>query len=336
MAGKPKVLVDPSFRRMEEIFSPAELERLGNAAEILWGKNEQAPEEFVNSVKDDVFAVVAPTWRYGNLDGFPQLRAILDVGGGLPSPKILDYRTCFERSIRVLTCAPAFGPMVAEMALGMVLAASREIVDGHMAFVNGEEKYLWAGNANTFTLFDQTIGIIGFGGLARALMPLIAPYHCKVLAYDPWLPDHFMTRHGVIPTGLEDLLAQSKVIFVLAVPTQENKAMLDRDMLSKIQPGSILSLMSRAHVVDFDALTDLVTQRKFKAVIDVFPQEPLAKDHPIRKAPGVVLSAHRAGAVARDLREIGRMAVDDLLAMIAGIPPTEMQAAQPELITRLP
>jgi phosphoglycerate dehydrogenase-like enzyme len=50
----------------------------------------------------------------------------------------------------------------------------------------------------------------------------------------------------------------------------------------------------------------------------------------------VVLSAHRAGSVQRDLREIGRMVVDDLLAMIAGIPPTEMQPAQPELINYLP
>lgn len=336
MPEKPTVLLDPSFRRMEEIFNPQDLVRLAEHAEIVWGKNERAPAEFVDSVKADLFAVVAPNdWRYGELEGFPKLRAILDVGGSLPSPKSLDYRACFSRGIRVLTCAPAFGPMVAEMALGLVLSASRDIVEGHNAFTRGEEKYYWAGNVDTFTLYGQTVGFIGFGGLARSLKPLVDPFHCTILAYDPWLPEHFLHKHGVIPTSLEELLSRSKVIFVLAAPTQENKAMLDREKLSLIQPGAVLALVSRAHVVDFDALTDLVSQRRFKAVIDVFPKEPLPQDHPIRHAPGVVLSAHRAGAVERDLREIGRMVVDDLIAMIAGVPPTEMQPAQPELVQRM-
>lgn len=335
MADKPKVLIDPNFRRMEEIFEPGDLERLKAVADVLWAKNERAPADFVEQVKGDLFAIVAPEWRYGSLDGFPKLRAILEVGGMLPSPKALDYTACFARGIRVLTCSPAFGPQVAEMALGMVLASNRRIVDGHNAFVNGEEKYYWWGNEGVFTLYDQTVGFIGFGGLARALKPLIDPFHCHILAYDPWLPDHFLTKQGVTPTGLDDLLSNSKVIFVLAIPSAENKAMLDREKLSKIQPGAVLALMSRAHVVDFDALTDLVSQGRFKAVIDVFPAEPLPKDHPIRNAQGVVLSAHRAGSVERDLREIGRMAVDDLLAMIAGVPPTEMQSAQFELIHRM-
>jgi len=336
MADKVKVLLDPSFRRMEEIFNPEDLDRLNAAADILWAKNERAPAAFVNEVKQELFAVIAPGWRCGSLDDFPRLRAILDVGGGLPGPQTLDYPACFARGIRVLTCAPAFGPMVAEMALGMVLAASRKIVEGHNDFVNGQEDYLWQGNVGTFTLYRQTVGFIGFGGLARSLKLLLDPFGCQSLAYDPWLPDHYLLRQGVAPTGLDDLLSRSKVIFVLAIPSQENKAMLDRERLSKIQPGAVLALISRAHLVDFDALTDLVRQGRFQAVIDVFPQEPLAPDHPIRSAPGVVLSAHRAGSVERDLREIGRMVVDDLTAIIAGIPPTAMQPAQMELIHRLP
>jgi phosphoglycerate dehydrogenase-like enzyme len=225
--------------------------------------------------------------------------------------------------------------MVAEMALGMVLAASREIVDGHVAFVAGEEKYLWSGNVGTFTLYDQTVGFIGFGGLARALKPLLDPFRCNILAYDPWLPDHNLLRQGATPMGLEALLESSKVIFVLAIPTGANRGLLDRALLSRIRPGSILALMSRAHVVDFDALTELVSEERFKAVMDVFPEEPMPTDHPIRRAPGVVLSAHRAGSVARDLRNIGRMVVDDLETIMAGLPPTEMQIIQPELVTKL-
>ncbi len=332
---KPKLLLDPHFRRLDEIFEPADLHRLNDMADVLWARDEPMPPADFDEIKHDLWAIICPEWRYGPVEELPKLRAILDVGGRLPSAATLDYAACFARGIRVLTCAPAFGPMVAEMALGLVLAATREIVDGHNAFAAGQDQYYWHGNAGTYTLFGQTVGFIGFGGLARALQPLLAPFGVKLLAYDPWLPDHYLRQHGVVPTPLDDLLAQSKVIFVLAIPSAENRALLDRARLSLIQPGSVLALISRAHVVDFDALTELVTARRFKAVIDVFPQEPLPAGHPIRQAPGVVLSAHRAGSVERDLRLIGRMVVDDLETMLAGLPPTQLQSAQPELVARL-
>jgi phosphoglycerate dehydrogenase-like enzyme len=335
MTDKRKILLDPNFRRLGEIFEPADLERLKSLADLVWARDERAPAEVVAAARADLWAVIAPEWRYGPLDQFPRLRAILDVGGRLPSPATLDYAACFARGIRVLTCAPAFGPQVAEMALGLVLAATREIVDGHNAFVAGTEKYWWHGNAGTYTLFGQTVGFIGFGGLARALKPLIDPFGVELLAYDPWLPDHYLRQQGATPVGLNELLERARVIFVLAIPSRENKALLDREKLSRLQPGAVLALISRSHVVDFDALTDLVTAGRFKAVIDVFPQEPLPADHPIRRAPGVVLSAHRAGSVERDLRLIGRMVVDDLETMLAGLPPTQLQRAEPELVERM-
>ena len=332
---KKKILLDPHFRKLNEIFEPDDLTRLEAMAEVVWAKDDPIPEAELARHKADLFATVSGRWRYGSLDELPNLRAIIEVGGRHPSPQVLDYQTCFARGIRVLSCAPAFGPMVAEMALGMVLAASREIITGHNAFQAGEEIYLHAGNEGTFTLYDQPVGFIGFGGLARSLKPLLAPFGCHIQVSDPWLPESYLRRQGVSPVSLETLLSTSKVIFVLAIPSADNKAMLDRANLALIRPGSIFALISRSHVVDFEALTDLASAGHFKAVIDVFPQEPLPQDHPIRQAPGTVLSAHRAGSVARDLRNIGRMLVDDLESMLAGLPPKELQVAQPEIIFRL-
>jgi len=329
------IILDPHFRRMDEIFDPADLQRLHQSADVVWGRDEPMPAEEFERVKGDAFAIVTGRWRHGALAELPNLRAILEVGGRHPNAQILDYPACFARGIRVLSCAPAFGPMVAEMALGMALAAAREIVDGHIAFAKGEEKWLHSGNVGTFTLYDQPVGFIGYGGLARNLQPLLAPFRCKIQTYDPWLPASYLTNQGVTPVDLATVLATSKVIFVLAIPSAENKALLNREMLAHIQPGSVLVLISRSHLVDFDALTELVRANRFKAAIDVFPQEPLPQDHPIRSAPGVVLSAHRAGSVARDMRNIGRMVVNDLEAMLAGLPPLAMQVAQPEIVYRL-
>ena len=69
--------------------------------------------------------------------------------------------------------------------------------------------------------------------------------------------------------------------------------------------------MERAHVANFDLMTDMLAQGRFRAGIDVFPEEPLPWDHPIRQVRHAVLSSHRAGAIEEALLNIGRMVAND-------------------------
>lgn len=333
---KQKVIFSPSPRPLDMVMSQADEARLHDLVDVVWGKDGAMPEEEITKVRDEVYAVVATQWQHGSVDDMPNLRAIMETGGRHPSPQEIDYKACFARGIRVLSCAPAYGPMVAEMALGMAIASARGVVDAHNDFAAGDEVYLYDSNKGCFTLFDQPVGLIGFGGLAQNLRQLLAPFRCSIKVYDPWLPETYIQERGCTPTGLEDLLSTSRIIFVLAIPSNENKAMLDRELLSLIRPDAAFMLISRAHVVDFDALTELLHEGRFRAAIDVFPQEPIAKDHPVRSAPNTILSAHRAGTVWEDMHLIGKMVVDDLESMLAGLPPTKMQVAQPEIIHRLP
>ena len=84
-------------------------------------------------------------------------------------------------------------------------------------------------------------------------------------------------------------------------------------------------MTSRAALVDFDALTELVVEGRFRLGVDVFPEEPLPADHPLRAAESVVLSSHRAGAVPDALLAIGDMIVDDLEAIITNVGERRMQ-----------
>jgi phosphoglycerate dehydrogenase-like enzyme len=333
VSGLPKVIVDPSFRRMDEIFSLEDARRLSALVDVVWGRDDPMPADAFRDALPEALAVVCADWRYGDvLDEARRLRAIITVSGGWPLE--LDYAQCFERTIRVLSAAPAFARAVAEMALGMALASSREIVAGDRAMRSGTEKWLHAGNFGTFLLFGERVGFVGFGNIGRSLRELLKPFGCRVCAHDPWQTDPYLVGQSVEPVSLELLLATSRVIFVLAVPSAENNALLSRELLELVQPGAVLVLVSRARVVDFDALTDLVLAGRFKAAIDVFPTEPLELDHPIRTAPGAVLSAHRAGAVKEALWEIGQMVVDDLEAIVRGVPPRRLQGAEPELVGR--
>lgn len=329
---KPSVVVDPHPRRMAEIFSPGDLERLHDTVEVVWGRDERMAADAAGRALRDAIAVVCCAWQYGAVDEAVRLRAIIDVAGGFPAT--LDYERCFVKGIRVLTCAPAFAPQVAEMALGLALAASRDIAGGDRAMRAGTEGWTHAGNVGTFLLYGKRVGFIGYGNLARALRSLLAPFSCPISIYDPWLSTGYVKSMGLSPVTLEQLLETSQVIFVLAPPTVENGTLLSRSMLERIQPASVLVLVSRAFLVDFDALTELVLAGRFKAAIDVFPSEPLAPEHPIRRATGAVLSAHRAGSVKEGLWEIGAMVVDDLESIVRGLPPQRLQVATPELAIR--
>src|SRR5207253_9761274 len=110
-------------------------------------------------------------------------------------------------------------------------------------------------NVGTFLLYGKPVGFIGYGNIARALRPLLAPFGCPISVYDPWLGEGYLRHQGVTPVSLDHLIETSKVIFVLATPTVENRALLSREVLTKIQPGAVLVLISRAHVIDFEALT---------------------------------------------------------------------------------
>ncbi len=329
----PSVLVDPAFRRMDEIFSPADRQRLNRICDPVWARDEPMPLAEAQEVLPDVVAVICSMWRYGDaLYGTKELRAILTVSGGFPHD--FDYEYCHQQYIRVLSAAPAFGPQVAEMALGMAIASARGIVEEDRNFRTGTERYLHASNAYTFMLFDQPVGFIGFGSLADNLRSLLAPFRPNISVYDPWVSHGYIRSQGCTPVALDELMSSSRVIFVLAVPSSENAAMLNRELLEMIRSDAIFLLISRSHVVDFDALTELVLAGRFRAAIDVFPEEPLSLDHPIRSADKAILSAHRAGTVPTGLWDIGHMVVDDLEAIVQDLPPRRLQAAVPELASR--
>jgi phosphoglycerate dehydrogenase-like enzyme len=329
---KPKVILDPHFRRLNLIFSQEDQERMHSLADVVWESDEPMPADELAKHREDVVAIISGSWRHGDVADYPNLKAFMEIGGGFPSPTSLDYETCFARSIRILSCAPAFGPAVAEMGLAMALASARRLVES--------DRNLRAGNANwshtefgdPFLLFDKPVGFIGFGGLARALKPLLAPFRCPIAVYDPWLTDAYLATQGVTPTDVDTLLSTSRVIFALALPTSSNRAFLTREKLELIRPDAVFVLLSRAHVVDFDALTEFVLQGRFRAAIDVFPKEPLPLDHPIRQAPLAILSPHRAGGHPEALLNIGHFVVRDLEAVLRGLPTQEMQLAQPEFI----
>jgi phosphoglycerate dehydrogenase-like enzyme len=220
------------------------------------------------------------------------------------------------------------------MALAFALDLARGVSQADRAMRERRETYGLVSNQG-FSLFTGCrVGIIGFGDLARAFRPLVRPFRCSVKVFDPWLPAREIRQQECIPASLDEVLSSSDAIFVFASVTSENQGFLGKREFDLIKPGGVFVLMSRAGVVDFEALTAAAQSGHLRVATDVFPDEPFSKDHPIRNLPNVVLSAHRSGGMPEAFLEIGNMVVSDVELLLRGLPPTSCKVAQPETVSR--
>lgn len=332
----PVILFDPSPRTASLIFAgdmQQRFERLGRVIGLEESKAGKLPAELVEATLPDVVAIVGHTdLDAARLARAVKLKVIINVEGNFAQN--VDYAECFRRGIQVLSIAPVFAQPVAEMALGMALDLARGITRADRLMREGKELYGLAGARDCFVLRGASMSFIGCGNLGRALIPLLAPFRPRLSIYDPWLPDSTVRELGGEPASLEDALRKPRVIFGLAGVTEENRGLLSRARLETIRSDAIFLLMSRAGLVDFDALLDLVAAGRFRAATDVFPEEPLPAGSRARQIPGLHLSSHRAGALPTTLAAIGEMVVDDLTLIIQGLPPQRLQPARVETVAR--
>ena len=102
-----------------------------------------------------------------------------------------------------------------------------------------------------------------------------------------------------------------------------------------MRPGAAFILLSRAAVVDFPALIEAVRSGHIRAASDVFPEEPLPPDHPVRTLPGFLRSAHRAGALDIAFKRMGDMVLEDMALLDRGLPPLRCKRAERETVSRM-
>ena len=331
--SKPLILIDPLPRTLDLICDDPTRARLEALGELVIHETSPMPDETIERYLPETEIIIGQTkLPRERLQKAKKLKAIINVETNFTDA--IDYDYCFSNGIHVLTPGSAFADVVAESALGMAIDLARGITEADRDFRRAVEVYGIDSNANNFSLMGESVGLIGYGDLARSFHRLLAPFQCKVKVYDPWVPDYVLYKVGCEPAALNHILSQCRVILVFAGVTAENQGFLGRSALSMIREDAIFLLMSRAAVVDFSALVDLVRAGRFRAATDVFPVEPVAKDDPVRSVEGMLLSAHRTGGMSNALFDIGRQAVADAELILKGLPPMVCRKALPETVKR--
>ena len=330
---KTLIISAPEPRSLELIFSVANLAKLRATYEVV-----ETTADLIATLGDDLlgrarYIIGQPPLSSDTLERLRNLKAVLNVESNLLNN--MPYDQVFARGIYVLTTGQVFAEPVAEMGLAMALNLARGIVDADLAFRKGAELWGGDGNATARLLTGSDIGIVGFGDLGKALHRVLSGFRAKIKVYDPWLPESLLKDAGVQPASLESVMSQSDFVFVVAAVTSENKGFLGAKGFAAMRKGAAFILLSRADVVDFDALMAAVKSGHIVAASDVFPQEPLVADHPIRTLPGFLRSAHRAGALDVAFKKMGEMVLDDIEFMERGLPPMRLKRAERETVSRM-
>lgn len=331
--SRPLIIAVPEPRTLGLIFTPQDLATLRRDYRLVEAEGPDIGPLVERHIGEADVIIGQPELPRALLQKALRLKAIFNVETNFLDN--MDYSHCFGRGIHVLTTGRVFAMPVAEIGLGLALALERNICSADRAFRAGKELWGGDGNGEARLMSGAEIGIIGFGDLGKTLNRVLSGFRARIRVFDPWLPPGSLSDAGVEPASLETVLRESTVIFVVASVTSDNSGFLGAQEFAMMRPGASFVLLSRAGVVDFEALMAAVRSGHIRAASDVYPEEPLPHDHPVRQLEGFILSAHRAGALDVAFKQMGRMVLEDLDLLRRGLPPIACRRAERETVTRM-
>jgi phosphoglycerate dehydrogenase-like enzyme len=256
-----------------------------------------------------------PRLDTGALTAAPRLRTVLHAAGSVRS---LVGEAVWERGITVSSAVTGNALPVAEYTLAMILLHGKDAF-GHRERFRATHTYPPPSETAATGNVGRRVGVIGASRVGRRLLELLRPFDFTVLLHDPYVNPAQARALGAELLSLEDLLRHSDIVSLHAPDIPETYRMLDGARLGLIRDGGVLINTSRGALVDPDALTDELVSGRLRAVLDVTEPEPLPAESPLYRLPNVFLTPHIAGSLGNELERLGRIVVEELERIGAGL-----------------
>jgi D-3-phosphoglycerate dehydrogenase / 2-oxoglutarate reductase len=223
---------------------------------------------------------------------------------------------------------------VSDHALALILALARGVAPLDRAVREG--RWELSASKPLHRIRGRTLGLVGFGRIARRLGEKAMALGFDVIASDPFVSDEAMVEAGVGPSELETLLERSDVVSVHAPLTDATFHMIGAEQFARMKDGAILVNTSRGPLIDTEALRDaLATDRLGGVGLDVLEHEPPDPDDPLRRRPDVVITPHAAFSSVESVAELQRKAAEQVLIALAGdTPPYALNAEEVRVARR--
>lgn len=221
------------------------------------------------------------------LDRLPKLRMIALTGSRTWT---INIEECNRRGIVICNTGQGnSGAATAELALGLLLSAARNLPVADASMRDGRFQ---TGVRPGITLDGKTLGIIGLGKIGSKMARYGQALGMNVLGWSQNLTDEMAAQAGATKVDKATLLKESDAVSLHVVLSERSQGLLGAQDLALMKPGAILINSSRGPLVDEAALLERLKTGKLVAALDVYDQEPLPVDHPLRSFPNTVLTPH--------------------------------------------
>lgn len=246
------------------------------------------------------------------LKRLPRLKMIAATGKKTPH---IDSDYCSRHGIEIAHSTASAMSYAAEMTLALILAAARNIprADAGMRAGRFQE-----GVGLGMVLRGRTIGIIGLGRIGSWMAEYARTLGMHVLAWSQNLTREKAEAAGADLVEKEELLARSDVVTLHLVLSDRTRGILGRDEIARMQPNALLVNTSRGPLVDEAALLEALHAGRIHAALDVYDEEPLPADHPLRHAPNTVLAPHIGFSTREVFRDFYQGGIENILAFLDG------------------
>ena len=232
----------------------------------------------------------------------PRLRIIVKRGA---KPENVDYEAATKGGIVVAWTPGVNYVAVAEHAVMLMLCLAKKTIQQMERLRGGAWR---ESDAGLQELCGKKIGIVGLGGIGRALCRILGGFDVRFLAYDPYISPAQAKEVDVNLVSLEDLLRQSDYVTLHATLTEETRHLIGKKELSMMKKTAHLINTARGGLIDESALLKALREGEIAgAGLDVFEPEPPEHENPLLHLPNVVVTPHMAGwsdeAVYREQKE---------------------------------
>ncbi|SDA93798.1 hydroxyacid dehydrogenase [Sinorhizobium sp. NFACC03] len=264
----------------------------------------------------DPVGVVVRMGRFGAsaIAAAPSLRVISKHGVGVDN---IDLEAASRREIPVVVATGANAQSVAEHAIALLLTTVKRILPLDAGLRDGRwEKPGFSGKE----LSGMTMGLIGFGAIARHTAALAKAFGIRVSGYDPFAEDATFADAGVSRVRtVEEILATSDIVSLHCPLTPETRNLLDDKGFGQMKSGSYVINTARGGLIDEDALLRAVASGHIAgAGLDTFQVEPPSAEHPFWQEPKIVVTPHIGGVTQEANVRVGVDAIEGILAMVQG------------------
>lgn len=306
-----------------------ELDRLAEVADVrLWDSDlPPSREELFAHVAgaDGILSLLTDKMDGELLDTVPNVKVVSNFAVGYDN---IDVPACTERGVAVCTTPDVLTETTAEFAMALIFAVARQIVPGARAALEGDWKTWYPLRFLGRDLAGATLGVVGMGRIGSHLAGMASAFGMHVIYFDP------QTEHKDFEKVELDALFDRSDIISLHVPLNDHtRGLINKDSLARMKSDAILINTARGPVVDTNALVEALESGHLAGVgLDVTDPEPLPADHPLYSFDRVTIAPHIASATHTTRREMARLSVNNVIAVLTGQEPPH--CLNPEVLKR--